>query len=386
MIMAGIGLALLYPAFRESPAPRPAATADAGRAAGQSTPLQAPQGVTEPPLTDAEAEPSTGPAEAEAETAPTRVADEETSLASSGQDQSAGSPAERLPEPQSAPEPAQASETPAEEPTQATVAAAPASAVPPTPTAPTTADVAPTETDARRAVADRAAQTPSRPASDSLAPPPTPQRSIPEPEPAASVAAAASTTEATRSQTATAVRAERDETTEARQPIASASEPPPRDAATPRPADAQKLINQALAQLASGSFDEARRSLQAAEELGGNPQLIANLRGEVDYRQQQVASPAQAFETLYPIDQLVALRQDLPELPRDAFSGDQIAVEVRFTVTERGEVTDIVVLDDPPPVMEQALRRAVSEWRFEPVRENGRPTPVRSGVRFTFRN
>jgi len=110
------------------------------------------------------------------------------------------------------------------------------------------------------------------------------------------------------------------------------------------------------------------------------------LRGEIEYRQGQMALPASEFETLYPVDRLVPLRQDLPTLPGNAFSGEEIAVEVQFTVTERGAVTDINVLDSPPRALEQALRRAVSEWRFEPVLDDGRPTQVRSSVRFTFRN
>jgi hypothetical protein len=47
----------------------------------------------------------------------------------------------------------------------------------------------------------------------------------------------------------------------------------------------QTLINRALAQLAIGGLDDARRSLRAAEDAGANPQLVADLRGEVDYRQ-----------------------------------------------------------------------------------------------------
>ena len=47
----------------------------------------------------------------------------------------------------------------------------------------------------------------------------------------------------------------------------------------------QELINRALAQLAGNALDDARRSLQAAANAGADPQLIADLRSEVDYRQ-----------------------------------------------------------------------------------------------------
>ena len=50
----------------------------------------------------------------------------------------------------------------------------------------------------------------------------------------------------------------------------------------------QGLINRTLAQLAGNELDNARSSLQAAETAGVNPQLIANLRGEIEYRQQLI--------------------------------------------------------------------------------------------------
>jgi TonB family protein len=61
-------------------------------------------------------------------------------------------------------------------------------------------------------------------------------------------------------------------------------------------------------------------------------------------------------------------------------------VEVQFTVSARGEVREFAVLDDSPKNLEQALRSAVRQWRFEPVLYNGGPIPVRSSVRFTFQN
>ncbi|MFU8814967.1 MAG: hypothetical protein ACNA7W_06460 [Pseudomonadales bacterium] len=48
----------------------------------------------------------------------------------------------------------------------------------------------------------------------------------------------------------------------------------------------QELINRALAQLAGNDLEGSRRTLQAAAFAGVDPQLVANLRDEVDYRQQ----------------------------------------------------------------------------------------------------
>lgn len=50
----------------------------------------------------------------------------------------------------------------------------------------------------------------------------------------------------------------------------------------------QALINRALAQLAGAELDDARRTLQAAADAGADPRLLADLRREVDFRQQQI--------------------------------------------------------------------------------------------------
>jgi hypothetical protein len=53
----------------------------------------------------------------------------------------------------------------------------------------------------------------------------------------------------------------------------------------------RELVNRALAQLASNDLDGSRQTLQAAADAGVDPQLVANLRDEVDYRQEQMDAP-----------------------------------------------------------------------------------------------
>ena len=50
----------------------------------------------------------------------------------------------------------------------------------------------------------------------------------------------------------------------------------------------QQLINRTLAQLAGNLLAEARESLQDAEDVGANPQLIADLRAEIGLRQRRI--------------------------------------------------------------------------------------------------
>jgi hypothetical protein len=47
------------------------------------------------------------------------------------------------------------------------------------------------------------------------------------------------------------------------------------------------LINNTLASLAGNALDDARRSLKAAADAGADPMLVANLQGEIEYRQGQ---------------------------------------------------------------------------------------------------
>ena len=59
---------------------------------------------------------------------------------------------------------------------------------------------------------------------------------------------------------------------------------------------------------------------------------------------------------------------------------------MQFTVTESGAVRDVVVVGNPPENLSREVRRAVGDWRFQPVLYRGRPLPVRSSVRVALRN
>jgi protein TonB len=59
-------------------------------------------------------------------------------------------------------------------------------------------------------------------------------------------------------------------------------------------------------------------------------------------------------------------------------------VIVELTVTERGEPTDLVVIESPGEPLAQAVLEAVRTWRFEPARRNGAPVSVRWRVTQTF--
>ena len=144
----------------------------------------------------------------------------------------------------------------------------------------------------------------------------------------------------------------------------------------------QRLINQALAHLAMNKLLEAESTLASAKMTGANPSLVADLQAEVEFKQQLIAAQAGQFDTIIPVDQLVARQRVAPTWPRNA-SG---TVEVLFTVTETGDVSDIDIINNPPRNLERAALRAISDWQFEPYLYNGRPLPVRSSVSFTIGN
>ena len=68
-------------------------------------------------------------------------------------------------------------------------------------------------------------------------------------------------------------------------------------------------------------------------------------------------------------------------LPRNATGG---WVELLFTVNEDGEVEDVAVVETSSESLRDPAISAVTKWRFEPYRDEGRPIPVRTGVRFSF--
>ncbi len=76
-----------------------------------------------------------------------------------------------------------------------------------------------------------------------------------------------------------------------------------------------------------------------------------------------------------------------PEYPyRARRRGVEGSVELRFTVTRDGRVTDIdVVRAQPQHMFEEAAKQAVTRWRFEPAIRNGNAVDVRVQVQLDFK-
>jgi protein TonB len=75
-----------------------------------------------------------------------------------------------------------------------------------------------------------------------------------------------------------------------------------------------------------------------------------------------------------------------PVYPAAALSsGVEGWVELMFTITETGAVSDIEVVDaQPRGIFESAATEAVGHWRYRPRLANGQPVPRRSYVTLRF--
>jgi len=76
-----------------------------------------------------------------------------------------------------------------------------------------------------------------------------------------------------------------------------------------------------------------------------------------------------------------------PEYPREAFiKHTEGWVEVEFTVTPEGTVTNATVASaQPARVFNEAALRAVQRWTFKPRLDNGKPTEERMKRRIEFK-
>jgi protein TonB len=76
-----------------------------------------------------------------------------------------------------------------------------------------------------------------------------------------------------------------------------------------------------------------------------------------------------------------------PDYPDSARrTGTEGWVRLEFTVNERGQVRDIVVVGaEPRGVFEDAASAALARWRFRPpVSPDGQPVPLRTSVQLRF--
>ncbi len=112
----------------------------------------------------------------------------------------------------------------------------------------------------------------------------------------------------------------------------------------------------------------------------------------IPVQQAQSVAPAPATSSgpvepeIVPISQLTRTNYVGPEYPRAARRrGITGAVDLTFTVSKNGQVSDIAISrSEPRDTFDQAAMDAVQSWRFAPVIENGAAVEKRSAVRLSF--
>lgn len=84
---------------------------------------------------------------------------------------------------------------------------------------------------------------------------------------------------------------------------------------------------------------------------------------------------------------LVPLSTPAPDYPRDAMvAGTQGYVLVEFTINLEGSTQDVTVVEaSPQRVFDQAARRAVMRWKFQPLVDGGTPVEKRVQRRIDFK-
>ncbi|HWW28429.1 MAG TPA: energy transducer TonB [Steroidobacteraceae bacterium] len=143
-----------------------------------------------------------------------------------------------------------------------------------------------------------------------------------------------------------------------------------------------RLVAKARRALALEQYDAARSWLDEAAQIGFASTDANSAQRDLDAAVAKRASLA----TMVPASQLTLLKSVQPTYPnRAAVSRTEGWVELGFTVSETGQVKDVVVhATSVPGVFEDAAVRAVSQWRYQPVLRDAKPVPVRTELRIRF--
>ena len=143
-----------------------------------------------------------------------------------------------------------------------------------------------------------------------------------------------------------------------------------------------RLVAKARRALALEQYDAARSWLDEAAQVGIASAEANSAKADLDAAVAKRASLA----TMVPASQLTLLKSVQPAYPsRATLSRTEGWVELGFTVSETGQVKDVVVhAASVPGVFEEAAVKAVSQWRYQPVLRDAKPVPVRTELRIRF--
>jgi protein TonB len=158
-------------------------------------------------------------------------------------------------------------------------------------------------------------------------------------------------------------------------------------AAAEKAAAEQAAAEEALAEPASQSGDIAPAEAQSGAAGFGSVQSAgATAPAEATPSPELAAAPPPTDATPTGISSLERTRYIAPKYPRSAVRRNQSGwVDVSFTVATDGSVKDISIRDsEPGDLFVGAATRAVEQWEFKPVVENGVVIEQPAAVRMMF--
>jgi protein TonB len=143
-----------------------------------------------------------------------------------------------------------------------------------------------------------------------------------------------------------------------------------------------RLTQQAQMEVLGSQYQAARNTIDEAQALGYASSELTRLDAQV-----AAALDRAAFEADVVLANTLAREKYVaPRYPTAALRRAQEGwVDLDFTVASDGAVTDIAVRGaSPSGVFEDAAIKAVSQWRYVPVKRNGRPVEQRARLRMRF--
>ena len=177
-------------------------------------------------------------------------------------------------------------------------------------------------------------------------------------------------------------------------PRAAPPPPPPQAVAQPSPTAAAGAVAGSAGPLlaASDQTAPAQPPSVVAPTLvlppGPSPAMAsAGAALPVASPPEPAVNPAGSGPSLVPLREFTRVSTTQPEYPDGARrTGTEGWVRLEFTVNERGQVRDIVVVGaEPRGVFEDTASAALARWRFRPpVSPDGQPVPLRTSVQLRF--
>ena len=143
-----------------------------------------------------------------------------------------------------------------------------------------------------------------------------------------------------------------------------------------------RLVAKARLALTLQQYPAAHSWLDEAAGVG-----FASAEGNSVAQELEVAQAKQKFlDDVVPAGELTLLKSVQPAYPPKAQSARIDGwVELDFTITVTGQVQELMVhASSPAGVFEEAAKKAVGQWRYQPVLRDAKPTPVRARVRIRF--